>query len=159
LELVVRLALRKNDLRLLQIRDIDLIRGVVQLLHRKGGEEALMPLEYPDLVDRLYLHVQGEGRMPAEYLVHPRHDSMIAFEQASLHRWWKRCLERAGLPTTMKLHELRHTAADEMWRATGNIVLAQRLLGHKSVGTTQAYLHPSDEDLRSGMRRVASYQK
>jgi hypothetical protein len=43
---------------------------------------------------------------------------------------------------------------DALWRETGNIVLAQELLRHESVGTTQAYLHPTREDLAAGMRRL-----
>jgi hypothetical protein len=31
-------------------------------------------------------------------------------------------------------------------------VLAQQLLRHENVSTTQAYLHPSRDDLREGMR-------
>ena len=46
------------------------------------------------------------------------------------------------------------TAADALWRATGNIVLAQQLLRHESVGTTQTYLHPKREDLADALRAL-----
>jgi site-specific recombinase XerD len=72
-------------------------------------------------------------------------------DPASLHRWFKTCLERAGLPTTIKLHELRHSAADHLWRATGDLVLAQQLLRHESVATTQNYLHPIRDDLADAL--------
>jgi len=49
---------------------------------------------------------------------------------------------------------LRHSAADEIWRVTGDIVMAQQLLRHKSVGTNQAYLHPRREDLNEAMKAV-----
>jgi integrase len=49
---------------------------------------------------------------------------------------------------------MRHAAADELWRTTDNIVLAQQLLRHASVGTTQDTLHPTREDLAAGMRAV-----
>ena len=51
----------------------------------------------------------------------------------------------------MKLHELRHSAADNLWRETGNLMLAQQLLRHESVATTQAYLHPTREDLSAAL--------
>jgi site-specific recombinase XerD len=51
----------------------------------------------------------------------------------------------------MKPHELRHSAADNLWRKTGNLVLASKLLRHESVATTQAYLHPSREDLAEAL--------
>ena len=58
-----------------------------------------------------------------------------------MHRWLKRCLDAAGLPATIKTHELRHSAADNLWRESGNLLLAQQLLRHASVQTTQGYLH------------------
>ncbi len=57
-------------------------------------------------------------------------------DPASVHRWLKKALERAGLPDTIKTHELRHSAADSLWRETGNLMLAQQLLRHSSVATT-----------------------
>lgn len=72
---------------------------------------------------------------------------------ASVHRWFKKCLERAGAPN-MPMHELRHTAADEIWRVTGDLVKAQQLLRHESIATTQIYLHPNQDDLAEAMRAV-----
>lgn len=153
--LLCRLALRKNDLRLLQIRDVDLTRNVVVLRHGKGGAETLLPIEYADLRQDLYLHIVGQGRGPDEYLIYPRQRRLEPMDRSSVHRWFKRCLEQAELPAAVKMHELRHTAGDEMWRVTGNLVLAQQLLRHESVGTTQEYLHPNSDDVRGGMRAVA----
>lgn len=151
--LMARLGLRKNDLRELQIRDIDLTRNLVSLLHGKGGTVAVLPLEYEELIDDLYLHIVGEQRQPVEYLLYPRKDRSRPMDPSSVHRWFKRCLANAGLPD-FPMHELRHTASDELHRTTGSIVAAQQLLRHKSPGTTALYLHPTLEDLRVGMRLV-----
>lgn len=155
LGLLVHLGLRKNDLRELRIRDVDLTRNLISLLHGKGGEEAILPIEQPELREDLYLHIQGDGRQPREYLLYPKRAKTKPMDPASLHRWFKRCLENADLPPSIVMHELRHSAADELWRTTGNIVLAKKLLRHTSVGTTEAYLHPTEEDLRAGLRVVA----
>jgi integrase/recombinase XerD len=61
---------------------------------------------------------------------------------------------RAGLPTTVKLHELRHSAADNLWRESGNLMLANQLLRHESVATTEAYLHPTRDDLAQALTRL-----
>jgi hypothetical protein len=71
---------------------------------------------------------------------------------SSVHRWFKRCLERAELPRSITLHELRHSAGDHVFRATGNIVAAQELLRHESAETTRLYLHPTLDDLAEAMR-------
>jgi site-specific recombinase XerD len=54
----------------------------------------------------------------------------------------------------MKPHELRHSAADNLWRETGNLLLAQQLLRHESVATTQDHLHPSRDDLANALTRL-----
>jgi integrase len=82
-------------------------------------------------------------------------------DAASVHRWFKRCTERAGLQS-FPSHELRHSAAQALWRKTGNLVLAQELLRHEDIGMTRAYLHPSLEGARSrdaGARRVVGVVK
>lgn len=153
LGLLCWLGLRKMDLGGLQIRDIDLTRNVVVLRDAKGGGDEQLPVEHPDLRQDLYLHIVVEGRLPAEFLLHPKRDRMRPMDPSSVHRWFKRCLEMAGLPD-FPMHELRHTAGDEIWRTTGNLVLAQQLLRHKSIETTRRYLHPSPADLRAGMHLV-----
>jgi site-specific recombinase XerD len=145
------LALRKNELRLLRIGDFDLARSEVRV-QGKGGKVVILPLGFADLVRDLELHIAGEVRQPEEFLLYPKRERLRPLDPASVHRWFKRCLEVAGLPSAIEIHELRHSAADEIWRTTGNIVLAQQLLRHENVATTQAYLHPSRDDLREAMR-------
>ena len=153
LQLLGRLALRKNELRLLRIGDFDLARSEVRV-HGKGGKVVVLPLGFADLIRDLESHIAGEARQPDEFLLYPRRDRMRPMDPASVHRWFKRCLTVAGLPATIELHELRHSAADEIWRVTGNIVLAQQLLRHENVSTTQRYLHPTRDDLLAALRLV-----
>ena len=56
-------------------------------------------------------------------------------------RIWKPALNRAGLPTNLRIHDLRHTAAALMIAEGAPITLVQRQLGHSSVVTTQRYAH------------------
>ena len=70
------------------------------------------------------------------------------------HYWFKRCLERAGLPATIKLHEMRHSAGDNLWRESGNLTMAQQLLRHRSPATTAAYLHPLLDDLEAALEAL-----
>ena len=50
--------------------------------------------------------------------------------------------------------ELRHSAADNLWRASGNLMLAQQLLRHESVSTTQIDLHPNRDDLAAALQSL-----
>ncbi|HEV2630568.1 MAG TPA: site-specific integrase [Pseudolabrys sp.] len=66
---------------------------------------------------------------------------------AGLSSVWRRFADL----TDFRFHDLRHTAATRLLRATGNLRFAQRLLGHSTISTTARYAHVTDEDLRAGM--------
>lgn len=53
----------------------------------------------------------------------------------------------ANIPKGVVLYSARHSFATDMLDRTGNIVLVGKLLGHRSVTTTQRYLHPQMKDL------------
>ncbi len=151
LELLCRLGLRKDELRRMRWSDVDLVRGYA-LVHGKGGKDELLPL-VGSLAERLRLLELELAPGPDEFLLTPvgRPGPMHA---ATVHRWFKRCLERAGLPASVKMHELRHSAADAVYRLRGDVAMAQMLLRHESLATTQAYLHPTKTDLAETLRAL-----
>lgn len=62
----------------------------------------------------------------------------------SLHDWWYRRLEIAGIVSPgvtrgQRMHKARHTAAQRVLDIGGNLKEAQELLGHASSATTDAY--------------------
>jgi len=150
--LMGRLALRRDELRRLQIGEIDLANGLLHV-HGKGGRRAQVPIAYENVAELLYLHVVGEERQASEYLLYPKKEREQMMFSTSVHNWWSRCLERAGV-AHFPMHELRHSAIDEIRRQTGDIVAAMQLARHESVATTQTYLHPTQEDLIARMREV-----
>jgi len=62
--------------------------------------------------------------------------------------------ERAGFDRLYPFHALRHTAVTNVYRATHDLFLAQRFARHASPLTTTVYTHPSDEELREGVRKL-----
>ncbi|WP_226578794.1 tyrosine-type recombinase/integrase [Acuticoccus sediminis] len=54
----------------------------------------------------------------------------------------------------LRVHDLRHTAGTNVLRATGNLVLAQTLLGHTTIATTRRYSHATSDDLLAGLEKV-----
>lgn len=150
--LMGRLALRRDELRRLRIGDIDFAAGTVSV-HGKGSKLATIPIVYENVRELLYLHVQGENRQPDEYLLYPKSDRERMMSLPGVHRWWERCLKRAGVPH-FPMHELRHSAIDELNRQTGDLVAASQLARHANVATTQTYLHPTQDDLIARMKQV-----
>lgn len=63
---------------------------------------------------------------------------------------WTRMRDAQSL-TGLRLHDLRHTTATRVLRKTGNLVAAQKALGHKRISTTQRYAHMLAEDVRAAL--------
>ncbi len=62
--------------------------------------------------------------------------------------------ERAGLDQRHTFHRLRHTAVNQVYRATGDLLLTQRFARHSSLLVTSVYLHPTDEDLARSVQKI-----
>lgn len=67
---------------------------------------------------------------------------------------WRRTLNRANVEN-FRFHDSRHTAATRLVRATGNLKMAQQLLGHSEIATTSRYAHVTKGDLRAGMEAAS----
>jgi integrase/recombinase XerD len=63
---------------------------------------------------------------------------------------------RAGLQRRVTPHQLRHAFGSNLIDAGGTIDEVQELLGHASVSSTEIYLHPDPERLRTAVNRVPS---
>jgi site-specific recombinase XerD len=151
IQLLGRIGLRRNELRLLTVADFDMARGFVRL-HRKGGKVEWIPLGLKSLKRDIEVYLVGRGG--DEVFLYPKLDRSRHMSAVAVDKWFKRCLKLAGLPLTIKMHELRHSAADNLWRRSGNVVLAQQLLSHGDVATTSAYLHPNMDDLEAALEAL-----
>ena len=60
----------------------------------------------------------------------------------------------AGFDRLYPFHALRHTAVTNVYRTSRDLFLAQRFARHASPLTTVCYTHPSDEELREGVREL-----
>jgi integrase len=135
----------------LRVRDVDLKHDVVYLPDTKSGEPVEVPIVYDDV--RRALDFWLRERHPDEYLIAPRGNPRRRPNQATVHRRFKKCLERAGVED-FPMHELRHFAGDFLHRETGDVMAASKLLRHSSLKVTEDYLHSTHEDLRRRMREA-----
>jgi len=61
---------------------------------------------------------------------------------------------RAGLARIIHPHQLRHSMATNVAAAGGTLDEIRELLGHAAITSSQGYLHPSPDRLRSAVDRV-----
>ena len=72
------------------------------------------------------------------------------------HTAWDRVVEHAGLPPETRIHDLRHTAGSIGHRSGLSQRQIAELLGHRSLATTERYLHGFIEDRQSAVDLVAN---
>jgi integrase len=60
-------------------------------------------------------------------------------------------LSDGTLRSSIRIHDLRHTRATRMLRATGNLGAVKAALQHRSINTTLKYAHVLDDDVRNGL--------
>lgn len=74
------------------------------------------------------------------------------FQRDGWRRVWAKALKDAGIED-FRFHDLRHTAATQMLRATQNLAAVQKVLGHRDVNTTMRYAHVMKDDIHAALAR------
>jgi integrase len=122
------------------------------LLYRQDTRRVRVPLDEAEEVLPLGAEQVGYASVTSR-----RHDRQPTGKLA--HRWWYRCLERAGVvaegtTSGMHMHRGRHTAATELQRAQHDLRLTQLLLGHADIRSTARYAHLDTADLAEALREM-----
>lgn len=66
----------------------------------------------------------------------------------------RRAIKKAGVEN-FRPHDARHTAATRTLRASGNMKVVQRTLGHANLETTSKYAHVMSEDIRAALNAAS----
>lgn len=172
-QLLGRLALRRNELRLVQMKHIDTETREI-LVFGKGGTVKRLPI-VDDLLGQIIRERLDRSASPDEYLlypmkrgrigVHPHAHVGVIWENrlaplslSGIDKWWARCVKRASLEA-FPMHELRHSAGTNFWRETRDLRMTQRLMRHKSIRTTaDTYLHDDPADLSAAFEALPAWE-
>ncbi len=173
-ELLLDCGIRRSELAGTRARDFDLARRQLTVFG-KGQKERLIPLR-GRIVTALQVYLADEldfvGRTPEadDFLLYPEKrtpdrrvywaDPKKRCAPNTVHRWWYRMLEQAGLVghgvrAGLNMHRSRHTFATEMRRVAG-VEAASQALGHSDLSTTLGiYGHQDQRDLERAMEALA----
>lgn len=128
--------LRVSEVVHLQISDIDSQRKVIRVDQGKGRKDRYVPLSKALLP---LLRLYWKAARPTDWLVQGQ-GSNKPLTQSSVQKLFKKAKKGAGI-TNVTVHSLRHCFATHLLEKGTDIRTIQRLLGHRSLSSTQVYTH------------------
>ncbi len=150
LELMYASGLRVSELVRLPTHQLNLQRGVVQVIG-KGGRERLVPIgeEAAHWLERWLRQGRPElmGHAAAEAVFVSRRGAGMTRQN-----FWmliKRYAKQAGVSPKLSPHTLRHAFATHLLEHGADLRAVQMLLGHRDLSTTQIYTHVTRARLKS----------
>jgi integrase len=162
------MAMRRSEITHLTPRDYDPVSNSITFKRKQGGTSGLpVPPElknilqfaadqnpYQPVLITLGLRAPQEGtkRIKKNYSAKERYESAL---NNYIDRHWSNLLKRAGITRTLHLHDLRHTAATELYSHTKDLRTVQQLLGHRAMSSTMKYIAPAaTEELRQSLTEL-----
>jgi integrase/recombinase XerD len=161
LEVFYATGLRRQELLNLRVQDVSLEEELLRIDQGKGGRDRIVPLSRiacrfletylnairPELAgsrqtDRLFVSTRGK---PLDKNVL----SELVVESA----------KKAKIKKHITCHIWRHTCATHLLKNRANLRHVQEILGHRSLATTERYLHLTISDLKEAHRRFHPREK
>ena len=132
--------LRTGEVVHLKPADIDSGRMMIRVEQGKGRKD-----RYVMLSEKLLLTLRRYWReyQPALWLF-PGADPSRSLTRESVGRLFARAKERACIQKCVSPHSLRHAFATHLLERGVNIRVIQRLLGHRSLRSTEIYTHVAE---------------
>jgi integrase/recombinase XerC len=171
-QLLGRMALRRNELRVFQFRHLDIDTQVLTV-YGKGG--TVRPVwVFDDLFEQIQRERSERLAGRDEFLLYPQklgrvgkypdiqlgviwEDRLSPLSLSGVDKWWTRCLKRAGV-THFPKHEMRHSAGTNFWRETHDLLLTQKFMRHKSIKSTTRYMHDDASDMAEAMASMPVWE-
>jgi integrase/recombinase XerD len=144
LSLLYACGLRRSELLNLRIRDINSLRGFLEINQAKGKKDRVIPLGSKILV---LLREYYRLYRPEQWLFEGQRKGM-RYSEESLAKVLHNACRKAGIRKPVTLHWLRHSYATHLLEDGTDLRYIQELLGHKSSRTTEIYTHVSDQSLQ-----------
>ena len=143
LTLIYSTGLRVSEICALKVRDISFKENRI-LITGKGGRERYVPLD-AIVEESLKEYIEVRKSEIAELFVSKKGGALTP---RAIQYMVKKYAKEANIDKEVTPHKLRHTCATHLLQEGAHLVSIQKLLGHKSLNTTQIYLHITITDLK-----------
>jgi integrase/recombinase XerD len=141
----------------LQTNHIDSDRLIVWIRGGKGNKDRAIPLPRPLLTALRTYWKEVRPAVADTKLIFVRRDGKGHINPTTLQKTIKPALADAGIDKHATIHSLRHSYATHLLEAGISLRTIQSILGHKSMRTTEVYMHvtqPSAEKLQLTVDRL-----
>lgn len=135
--------LRIGEVTRLKVSDIESGRMMIRVNEGKGLKDRYTLLGERNLE---MLRRYWKAYRPLEWLF-PGRNASEPVSISAIQRVFKTSLAKAGIKKKASVHTLRHCFATHLLESGTDLYYIQRLLGHKSAGTTSVYLHITGKDI------------
>lgn len=146
--LMLNSGLRCAEALAVRLRDLEPATGKL-LVHGKGSKERVLWLCEAD-VNLIMGYINGQPNGPEDLIFRNLQGKPLTSRY--VHYMVQGAARAAGLTKTVYPHILRHSFATDLLRATKNLRVVQKALGHESLRSTQIYTHISDPELEEAMK-------
>lgn len=158
-----RCGLRVAEALALQLKDVDLAAGSLQILHGKGDRRRIVGVDQETvaLIEVWLQHRKALKVPPGCPLFCVISKPTLGKEVYSsyVREMLKDAGRKAGIEKRVHPHGLRHTFAVELMREGVPTLLIKKALGHASLDTTERYLdHLGNDAVVKMMRNRASHE-
>lgn len=140
--------LRANELRMLDVEDVDFDALTIFVRFGKRSKQRLVPL-HAEAAAALDAHL-GPRRSGPLFL--SNRNTRISYDR--LHSFVAEIGQAAGLRKELHPHALRHSFAVSLLDASVDLETIRDLLGHNSINTTSIYLHCSTAKRAAAVDRI-----
>jgi len=142
--------MRISELISLNMHNVDLTRGSVQVIG-KGGKERLIPLTN-DAINMIKKYLTEAREKLSKGKDHNNIFVSTHGKQISRHSFWHRIkayLKKVDVSKEVHPHTLRHAFATHMLNNGADLRSVQLLLGHSDLATTQIYTHVAKAEVKN----------
>jgi type 1 fimbriae regulatory protein FimB len=157
--LAYRHGLRASEVCAIKLADVDLKAGSISIRRLKGSLHTIQPIYQhrgqPLLDETAALRAWLRKRQTdgSDYLFVSQKGGKLS--RIQFFRVFQTVAEIAGLPVEKRHpHVLKHSLASHLVAGNANLALIRQALGHRSIGSTMAYIGTSDGQAAEALQRA-----
>jgi len=152
MSLFLNTGIRLSELVNMDRSDVDLIQGTIRIT-RKGGNQQILPLNSDASATLKKYLSERDDDIPA-FFISKRSKRIHKRTVTHLIKKYMLIARLNGERLRLSPHLLRRSFANFILKAGSDIITIQKLMGHRSIVTTQLYLNSTESDGRKAVEQI-----